>query len=46
MSQEVTFVDEQAAKAYECGICLRMMRNPTQIDRDQLIVRSHTVISD
>lgn len=35
---EVTFVNEELASAYDCGICLGKLRNPVAVCDDQLML--------
>eukprot|EP01084_Bolivina_argentea_P211544 359844_1 len=43
LSTDVTFVNETAAKAYECGICLEMLKNPVAICDDHLFCQECVV---
>ena len=36
MSFELTFVNESAAKEYDCGICLEKLNEPMLVCDDQL----------
>ena len=36
ISTEITFVDEAAAKVYDCGICLDKIKNAIAVCDDQL----------